>query len=142
MTTRELLSPADTRAYYLVRLPDARKPTGDQLRTKCPIHKGERDSFAVNLNSGLWYCHSSCQRGGSTIDLEMLLSGRDFRAARAAVLEFAGRPVSAAPREARRRARKVIAEYVYCDERGNQLYRVRRTDPKGFYQQRWSSGLS
>lgn len=147
MTVGELLSPADTRTYYLARLPDARKPAGDELRTKCPIHKGERDSFAVNLNTGLWYCHSSCQRGGSTVDLEMLLSGRDFRAARAAVLEIAGRPTPPAPqgtqrtvRQARQTPRKVVATYVYVDEQGAPLFRVCRTVPKNFYQQRWAGG--
>lgn len=126
------------RAYYFARLPDARKPSGGQLRARCPIHEGKRNSFAVDLASGLWFCHSKCQRGGSAIDLEMALTGRDFRTARAAVFEIAGCSTPPAPRKAQRTARTVVAEYVYRDERGNQLYRVRRTKPKGFFQQRWT----
>lgn len=30
--------------------------------------------------------------------------------------------------------------YVYQDEQGNDLYRVVRTEPKGFYQERWEGG--
>ena len=132
------ISPAHARAYYLTRLPKARKPASGELRTRCPIHQGKRDSFAVNLETGLWYCHSQCQRGGSAVDLEMILSGRDFRTAAAAVREIAGGPTPTTSARTDRTGRTVVAEYVYCDKNGEPLFRVCRTDPKGFFQQRWT----
>ena len=42
--------------------------------------------------------------------------------------------------KSQRTGRTVVADYVYRDENGAPLYRVRRTEPKSFYQQRWSGG--
>ena len=36
--------------------------------------------------------------------------------------------------------RNIVATYVYEDEEGKPLYRVHRTDPKGFYQERFEDG--
>ncbi|MDA1315123.1 MAG: CHC2 zinc finger domain-containing protein [Acidobacteria bacterium] len=129
------LSRNESRAYYAYRLPKARRTQSGELRGPCPIHKGKQDSFAIDPESGLWFCHSGCGRGGSAVDLEMALTGRDFRDAAAAVREIAG---CAATTTARRPVRAVVAEYTYRDEHGAPLYRVVRTEPKGFYQQRWS----
>ena len=68
------------------------------------------------------------------VDLEMALTGRDFRDAVTAVREIVGCPNVNASRTARR----VVAGYIYRDESGAPLFRVNRTEPKGFFQQRWS----
>jgi len=60
--------------YYRVRAPKVRQGRGKEWRGPCPIHRGTRDSFAVNSQNGLWTCHSACGRGGSICDLEMELS--------------------------------------------------------------------
>lgn len=37
-------------------------------------------------------------------------------------------------------SRKITHEYVYTDEQGEPLIRVNRTEPKGFFQERWEDG--
>jgi DNA primase len=66
-------SPAEVVAYYRVRLPKLNQH-GHEWRGPCPIHGGERDSFAVEAASGRWTCHSECQRGGDILDLEQALA--------------------------------------------------------------------
>jgi DNA primase len=45
------------------------RPSGKELRGRCPIHGGENPtSFAVDAEAGLWHCHS-CGRGGDVVEL-------------------------------------------------------------------------
>jgi DNA primase len=67
-------------AYYIARTPRVRQ-RGNEWRGPCPIHDGRDDNFAVNADTGLWFCHSRCRRGGSVYDLEMALGYCDFREA-------------------------------------------------------------
>jgi putative DNA primase/helicase len=84
-------SPAEISAYYAARLPRLRQHA-HEWRCPCPVHDGTRDSFAVNAETGMWYCHSECGRGGSMFDLEMTLSGTEFPAASNEVRRIVGRP--------------------------------------------------
>ena len=88
---REPFSPAEVAAYYLIRLPN-RELQGGRWRRPCPIHKGVRNSFVVDPQTGDWFCHSQCGRGGDIYSLEMELTGLDFRAAAAEVDRIIGRP--------------------------------------------------
>lgn len=117
---------AETSAYYRCRLPKLRQ-RGGQWRGPCPIHNGTRDSFSVNAATGQWMCHSECDRGGSIVDFEMELSGKEFKAAAAAVDEIVGR-ATAKP--------VIVAEYDYRDAKGSLLYQVVRMLPKDFRQRR------
>ena len=47
----------EVESYCSVRLPHLRG-TGVERRGPCPLHKGERDSFAMNIENGLWTCHA------------------------------------------------------------------------------------
>ncbi len=62
--------------YYATRAPEVRQ-CGHQWRGRCLIHKGTHDNFSVDPNTGMWYCHSQCGRGGSMFDLEMALTNTD-----------------------------------------------------------------
>jgi hypothetical protein len=135
------LSERDVAAYYRARLPKMPQ-RGSRWRTACPIHQGARDSFAVDPFTGLWTCHSACDRGGSVADLEMELQRCDFATAKRAIEQIVGRPQA----NGNGNARTVVAYYEYKSEQGAPLFRVVRTEPKGFYQQRfeggqWVSGL-
>ena len=119
--------------YYMVRLPHLKQRHGAEWRGACPIHKGDRDSFAVESDTGRWSCFSRCGRGGDVIELEKALTGADFKTAKAEVFNIVGRRPT--PNGNHSHAR--IAEtYDYCDENGNLLYQVVRMDPKGFRQRR------
>ena len=71
------LTSSEVQAYYRARVPDLNQ-RGHEWRGPCPIHRGKNPSFAVQAETGTWFCHSKCQQGGSAIDLEMALAGTDF----------------------------------------------------------------
>jgi hypothetical protein len=104
------------------------KKSGKELRGPCPIHQGKRDSLAINMETGAWYCHSGCDRGGTIFDFETELTGVNGKAARDAVLATIGRSVE--------RERQVAATYDYVGEDGALLFQVVRFNPKGFSQRR------
>jgi len=129
--------------YYDVRVPGLNR-RGGQLRGPCPIHKGARDSFTVDPLTGRWYCHSACGRGGDILELEMALTGADFKTAMPKVLLIVGRgetqnrrnAPSASERPSDPRVTKPtvqqggkwreIDRYRYTDESGHLLYEVVR----------------
>ena len=86
------LTPAEVSAYYSGRAPKVRQH-GHEWRGPCPIHDGHDENFAVEPDSGAWFCHSQCGRGGSIYDLEMSLTNSEFRAAANEVWRIVGRPV-------------------------------------------------
>ncbi|MFB3779054.1 MAG: CHC2 zinc finger domain-containing protein [Bryobacteraceae bacterium] len=128
---RPPFSPGEVARYYAVRAPRIKQTSAKEWRGACPLHGGTRDSFAIQAETGLWHCHSECNRGGSMIEFEMAFSGLDFRAAARAVDDAVGRRNGHNPQE------RVAAEYTYTDERGRPLFRVIRLEPKNFRQKRW-----
>jgi 5S rRNA maturation endonuclease (ribonuclease M5) len=126
------LSPAEIRHYLESRVPKLKK-VGRELRAPCPIHHGRRDSFSVNVETGDWFCHSECGRGGDVFALEMALNGFEFKRAHEEVFRLVGRSSSSNGNGA---SRRIVNVYDYPDESGTVLFRVVRTAPKGFFQQR------
>ena len=110
------LSRAEVATYYAARAPEVKQVDSSEWRGPCPIHLGDRDSFAVRRETGEWFCHSECARGGTIIGLEMALAELDFK--------DAARKVRAIIRGAWR----VVAAYVYRDESGKPLFRVIRRE--------------
>lgn len=66
--------------------------SGHEWRGRCPIHQGERDSFTLNVETGHWYCHSECSRGGGLVDLELGLCGGGIGTAIERICSIIGRP--------------------------------------------------
>jgi hypothetical protein len=135
---REPFSPAEVAAYYLVRLPN-RELQGDRLQGPCPIHKGVRNSLAVNPQTGDWFCHSQCGRGGDIYSLEMELTGLDFKAAAEEVDRIVGRPEAAwtnGKTGGGRNLGRIVDTYDYVDELGRLLFQCVRHEPKNFTQRR------
>jgi hypothetical protein len=121
-------SPAEVAAYYAVRAPRI-KQTGGEWRGPCPIHQGSRDSFAVNAQTGEWYCHSDCGRGGSLIGFDVEVSGKPFGEAAADARAIAGRIE-------RPRKGPIVNTYDHVDEGGALLFQCVRHEPKDFSQRR------
>ncbi len=119
-------------AYCAARLPQL-QGHGNERRCACPLHKGTRDSFALNVQTGLWTCHA-CGRSGDLIQFERESTGADFKTARAEVLHLVGRPDSGNGSGSRRSS--IVAEYDYQDESGRVVYQTVRYDPKSFKQRR------
>ena len=53
---------------------DALKPSGSNLVSCCPIHKGSnRRQFSVSLEKNLWNCFGRCKKGGNVIDFTAMM---------------------------------------------------------------------
>jgi putative DNA primase/helicase len=127
----------EVKAYCATRLPQLNE-RGENGRCPCPIHEGHRDSFAINLENGLWTCHS-CGLHGDLISLERALTGSDFKTAKAEIFSIVGRSDTASDTQDRKQGR-IVAEYSYQDEEGCLLYQTVRLDPKDFRQRRPNPG--
>jgi putative DNA primase/helicase len=121
-------TPAEVREYFGHKIPGL-KMSGDEWRCPCPIHGGERDSLAINAETGRWRCHSECSTGGDVIEFEMRLEGLDFKRAVASVEQAIGRTVGAP-----KTPPVVTAVYQYVNREGRVLFEVVRMEPKGFRQ--------
>ncbi len=127
-------TPGEASTYYAARVPHLKQRRGTERRGPCPIHRGKDDSFAVDSETGGWFCHSRCGRGGDILGLEMALTGADFKTAKAEVFRIIGRPDS--PNGNRPARAAILATYGYTDEAGQLLFQAVRMDPKGFKQRR------
>ena len=86
------LSEKDLLATYVEA--DLRRCGPRSYRGACPIHGGSHGSFAVNAETGAWYCHSQCQAGGGPVQYLMEMMGlqrEDRDAYREALREFNSR---------------------------------------------------
>jgi len=128
MSVKVEFRPGEIAAYYRERAPKITQ-TGGQWRGPCPLHEGKNDSFAIDPETGTWFCHSECGRGGSLIDFEIELGAKPFAEAARDVRAVIGCP----ERESRNR---IAATYPYHDENGTLLFECVRHDPKGFSQRR------
>ncbi len=88
--TQRPLTSEEVAIYYAARLPRI-KQVGSQWRGPCPLHHGQDDNFAIDPNTGHWYCHSQCCRGGDVFLLEQELQKTDFAASRSTVFRLVGR---------------------------------------------------
>ncbi len=88
---------------------------GHQGYGHCPFHEDNRESFSVDLQTGLWTCHAGCGNGNAE--------------------QFAERFGLAPPEDVRPGSREILA-YDYHDERGALLFQVVRFAPKNFRQRR------
>ena len=115
------LNSGEVSRYYALRVPDL-KQAGSEWRAKCPIHQGSRDSFSVQPDTGIWFCHSECNKGGNVFQLEAELSGESIKDAARDVYSIVGR------------TKEIVAVYDYTDENGALLFQCVRYQPKDFRQ--------
>ena len=66
------------------------KRVGGEWRGPCPLHQGSGPSFAVNTETGGWYCHSQCQTGGDILSFVQAHQRLDFLAALDHLATWAG----------------------------------------------------
>jgi CHC2 zinc finger len=84
------LSESENLEYYGKRLSDLKGGRRNR-RARCPLHGGEGLNLAVDVETGLWYCHSQCGRGGDVFEFESLLNGGTFPEVKRRVYETVGR---------------------------------------------------
>jgi 5S rRNA maturation endonuclease (ribonuclease M5) len=125
MNRQVRFSESDICRYYNYRVPKLkREPSG--FRAPCPLHEGDGPNFAVNPETGQWFCHSTCNRGGDILDLERELSKCDFKTALQNVGNILGVSLGV--------EREIDKTYDYTDEEGKLLFQVVRYRPKAFVQ--------
>jgi len=114
-------TPGEVSRFYNDRIHHL-KQHGAEWRCGCSIHGGKDPNFSVEPATGRWFCHSVCGRGGDIIDLEMALTGADFKTAKAEVFRVVGR---IEPRHTNGGWRE-IERYPYTNQDGNLLFEVVR----------------
>ncbi len=144
------LGASEVQRYMRVRVPDLReRALGGERRGPCPVHKGTRDNFAVNIETGAWFCHSRCSRGGSIFELEELLTGADFASAKAEIFRIIGRNDgfenghacrNGHAQSGRAKLGRIVATYDYVNEAGELLSQVTRHHPPKDFRQRRPNG--
>jgi hypothetical protein len=131
--------PDQARRYFELRLPNFHWNGHAQVSTHCPFHSDATASFSVNLDEGVWTCHSGCGSGG-IIDFESRFSNCDHETAKTNVGTLLGVTLGPQPE----------AIYTYRDALGRTVFRKLRYPPTSkhkFVCQRpegkngWSDGL-
>lgn len=85
----EALRRLDVAAFYSGQGVEIGQIVGpNERRIRCPFHNDKTPSANINMESGLWNCHT-CDKGGSPIDF-LMDKGLDFKAALAEVGRLAG----------------------------------------------------
>jgi DNA primase len=72
-------TPAEIEAYYRSRIPSLVVSKAKEWRTACPVHQGERDSLAIDSQTGQFYCHSECRSGGNVFAFEAKMQGLNVK---------------------------------------------------------------
>jgi hypothetical protein len=68
------------RDFYQDECGKLSRPSRGWVRSRCPLHGGDNPtSFAVNLNSGGFYCHACGAKGGDVVAFAMFRYKLDFR---------------------------------------------------------------
>ena len=106
----------------LNKLRKAKRQTDGSYLAICPSHEDKKASLHVTQDDGkiLLKCFAGCETESICSSLSIEMS--DLFAAE------------------RQTTRKIIAEYSYEDEQGEELYQVVRFDPKGFNQRHKNGG--
>jgi len=143
-----------------LRVKTPARATGNvSIRCPLPDHNDTNPSFSLDLSTGCFTCHG-CGMSGGPEDLAVALTSSPEDAARYLIengfgvsnrmADDIGRGYLAALRseqESKGATPAVVAEYPYCNEDGEPLYRVRRWEPgrdggrKSFTQERWEQDL-
>lgn len=110
---------------------------GSQWRAPCPIHKGVRDSFSIEAETGRWTCHSACATGGDAIQFIQAIENCEFKSAVGIIETLIGRTITNGNSKPGNLGR-VVAEYLYNLPDGSRFLKVLRYEPKDFRQQSWN----
>jgi uncharacterized protein (DUF927 family) len=118
----ESFTKGEIAAFYSALMPALRQTRSQEWREPCPVHKGERPSFAVDAESGRAFCHSACDKGWDLIGLHQALTGEPFKKAQAEVFRIVGRPDS----NGKPAAYQKVAEYAYTNTAGKTEFVIER----------------
>lgn len=128
-------------------LTGVKKIGGNEYQALCPFHADTNPSFSFNNETGAFYCFG-CEEKGDVFTFYQKRHGCDFKTALTGLAEIAGvNGNGSQPTRQQKIKGRVVAKFVYTDEKGNPLHRTVKSDPKNFHQERydpkkgWSKGL-
>jgi len=119
-----ILTAQQSRKYFEARFPE-KLPYLKQVMVRCPFHDDGTASMSVNIDEGVWKCHTGCGEGG-LIDFETKLSSCDRDTAISHINEIVGETVLGGNGE------KPEAIYQYKDAQGRLVFEKLRFAGKRF----------
>jgi AAA domain/CHC2 zinc finger len=122
----------DFRTFYKKYIPSIKSGGEDEYMANCPLpeHVDANPSFTFNSKTGKFHCHG-CGKGGDFLrfygEMKGLSTKSDFPLILKSIADdFGIYGDNLQP--------KIVMEYNYLDEEGNQLFQVCRMEPKSFRQ--------
>lgn len=107
------------------------KVRGKQALGACPFHEDTRPSFSVNIETSQWLCFAGCGKG-NFFDFKRFMEDPS-KLVRIGPQNGKGMVKTQAPQV----PEKVVATYLYQDERGEPVFEVLRLEPKSFRQRKF-----
>lgn len=123
-----VLDSIDYRVFYKSFIPSLKDNGKVETLGLCPFHDDHDPSFSVNLETGLWFCHTCCG-GGSVFDFYMKHEGADFPTA---LKEIAEMTQLATGSDKLKSTKEPTSTYDYQDVDGKVLFQACRYEPKDF----------
>lgn len=122
--------------------PTVEQETGDQVKVHCPFHVDDTPSMSINTAKGLFHCFG-CPAKGNIFDLDMKVTGRDFKSVLHDYENRSGTTNTIRPPAASKKASsgtltatagakvkvKVVGTYYYHDAEGKRRYWKKRFEP-------------
>jgi putative DNA primase/helicase len=144
-----ILERLDIAAVVRELFPVVEQETGHQVKVNCPFHADDTPSMSVNTEKGLFHCFG-CPAKGNIFDLDMKVTGRDFKSVlydyeeRTGITANKSTSTTATNRPSTVPAKttpigkdtavpkvkvKVVGTYVYHDAEGKRRYWKKRFEP-------------
>jgi putative DNA primase/helicase len=121
MDKQKILNSLNIPDFYRTFIPSLKVNGKPEALGLCPFHDDHNPSMNVNLESGLYCCHS-CGAKGDIFNFYMRFKGVDFPTALREMGKMAGVVESDTKP-------KVVATFKYTDKAGNLLYIKERVEP-------------
>ena len=142
MTDKEkVLAKLNAKQYYESELGITLNQTEPGMpyfsKVRCPFHRDKTPSLRISADGHFKCFSTACDVSGDIFDFCMLRKGCDFYTALSTFAEFVGVTLQAKTKKKKEKPGKIVENYVYTNEAGEDLYQVVRFEPKSFAQCRW-----
>lgn len=135
------------------------RPEGIMIRSCCKIHGGSNPtSFVISSETGLWYCHTGCGKGGDIFTLVMLMEEIEFPQAVKWVADFLGLDIQGLAIAERKeshikelkellkvfksRKKKETAEYILPDVKQVTKFRTFKEETLQYFELGWVDSVT
>jgi len=132
----ELIQKISFRSFYSHYFPN-HKPTGkNEWVAVCPFHDDHVPSMSININSGMFHCHT-CRAQGDFIQFYQKKTGLSYSDSINAIGANLG--MQQTEQKVKPKA-KIIKTYDYVQQNGSLVHQTVRLEPKDFRQRTKKNG--